>query len=75
MTDGERVQADLESAVRDHEERRGLEQRLRSAEDQLDNIFSDMAVRSRIMEAADRTRQALSALAELDRRRDRLLVG
>lgn len=35
MTDGERVQADLESAVRDHEERRGLEQRLRSAEDQL----------------------------------------
>lgn len=58
-----------------------------------DNIFSDMAVRSRITQAADRTRQALSAVtrlvpelaarqqqlgeqvADLDRRRERLLVG
>lgn len=35
MTEGEQIRADLERAVRDREERRRLEQRLRSAEEQL----------------------------------------
>lgn len=38
MTDGERMRTNLERAVRDREERRGLEQRLRRTEEQLTEL-------------------------------------